>query len=310
MIPRTIGLAANQINLMVITAIASMLSIGSIAVFNLSNNLQYVPISLFGISFAVAIFPSLSRSVAKKEKAKFLEKFTSTFAQILFFILPVSLLFFILRAQIVRVILGTGQFSWQDTMLTAACLGVFAFSIFAQSLVPLLSRAFYSFKDTKTPVKISIFSIIFNIVLAIFFVWLLSFPNSFYYFFQSFLRLEGISQISVIGLPLAFSLSSILNLIWLLSAFKKKIGDDWDLKLGNAFLRIFFLSLLCNGITYGLLRLFALVLNLQTFWGIFFQAVLAGGIGVIFYLYFAKILKFPEHKILSTSFFKNKHLKT
>jgi putative peptidoglycan lipid II flippase len=313
MLPRTIGLAAQQINLIVMTAIASTLIAGSIAVFNISNDLQYIPISLFGISFATAVFPSLSRnfsrakaslSQVKKEKEKFLKKFTSTFSQILFFTLPLSVLFFLLRAQIVRIIPGSENYTWQDTRLTAACLGLFTFSIFAQSLIPLLAKSFYSFQDTKTPVKISIFSIIFNIIFCFLFVWLLSSPGSFYYFLQSLLKLEGISQISVIGLPLAFSLSSILNLIWLLFMFKKKTGNGWDLRLGTTFLRLGLLSLFCGGVTFGLLYLFAPIFGLQTFLGVFFQAAFAGGIGLIFYIYFAKILKFPEYEMISRSLFK------
>ena len=264
MVPRTIGLAAQQINLIIMTAIASLLAVGSITIFNISNDLQYIPISLFGVSFATAVFPSLSRSFsrakaslnkAKKEKEKFMQKFISVFSQILFFTLPLSILFFLLRAQLVRIIPGSENYTWQDTRLTAACLGIFAFSIFAQSLIPLITRAFYSFQDTKTPVKISVFSIILNIIFAFLFVYIFSFNNGLYYFFQSFLKLEGISQISIIGLPLAFSLSSVINLILLLSAFKKRVGDHWDLKLGNVFLRILFLSLLCGGVTFGCLHL-------------------------------------------------------
>ncbi len=313
--PRTLGLAAQQINLIVMTAIASMLAAGSITIFNISNDLQYVPISLFGISFATAVFPSLSRNFsraknsfkkAKKEKEKFIQKFTSVFSQVLFLTLPLSILFFLLRAQIVRIIPGSENYTWQDTRLTAAALGVFAFSIFAQSLIPLLTRAFYSFQNTKTPVKISIFSIILNIVFAFLFVYLLSFNNGFYYFLQSFLKLEGIAQISVIGLPLAFSLSSLVNLILLLIAFKKKIGDDWDLQLGNVFLRILCLSLVSGGITFGCLHLFAAVFSIQTFVGILFQAIFAGGIGLIFYLYLSKIWHFPEYNLIIEPFSTHK----
>lgn len=315
MVPRTIGLAAQQINLIIMTAIASTLAVGSITIFNIANDLQYIPISLFGISFATAVFPSLSRNVsraktivgrAKKEKEKFIKKFTSTFSQILFVTLPLSALFFILRAHIVRIIPGSTNYTWQDTRLTAACLGIFAFSIFAQSLIPLLTRTFYSFQDTKTPVKISIFSIILNIAFVFFFTWLLSFPNQFYYFFQDLLDLNGISEIAVLGLPLAFSLSSFINFIWLLAAFKKKTGDHWEVKLGEVFLRIFLLSLLCGGITFILLRPFSLIFNLHTFWGVFWQAAFAGGIGFAFYVCCAKILKFPEYETILKSFFKKK----
>lgn len=296
MIPRTIGLAANQINLIVINAIASVLAAGSITIFNISNDLQYLPISLFGISFAIAAFPSLSRSFSAKHREKFIKKFSLIFSQILFFVLPLSIFFFLLRAQIVRIIPGSQNYTWQDTRLTAACLGIFAFSIFAQSLIPLLARAFYSAKDTKTPVKISILSIFLNIVLCFVFVWILSQPNIFYNTLQSLLRLEGVLHISIIGLPLAFSISSIVNLILLLIVFKKKVGNHWDKKLGHSFLRLFILSFVCGVIIFGLLHLFAPIFGLETFIGVLMQTLFAGGIGFLFYLYFAKIFKFPEYR--------------
>jgi len=250
-------------------------------------------------------------------KEKFLQKFISTFSQIIFFVLPLSIFFFLLRAQIVRIILGTGQFSWQDTRLTAACLGIFSLSIFAQSLIPLFARAFYALQDTRTPVKIGILSIVFNIVFSIFFVWLLSSLNLFYYFFQSFLKLEGITQISVIGLPLAFSAASMLNFAWLFLIFKKRAGNAYlkftpnrnfisSFGIGNSFLRCFLLSLVCGSIVFGLLRLFVLIFDLQTFFGIFCQAVFAGGFGFIFYIYVAKILNFPEYKLIFNSVLSTK----
>jgi len=299
MIPRAIGLAAQQINLIVITAIASMLVAGSISLFNVSNDLQQVPVSLFGTSFAIAAFPSLSRSFSEKKKKEFIEKIASIASQVLFFLLPLSVLFFLLRAQIVRIILGRQNFTWADTRLAGACLGIFSISIFAQGLINLLSRAFYAAHDTRTPVKITIFSIILNIILSVFFVSTLSQQNSFFYYLITILDLQGLSNISIIGFPLAFSLSSIFNLILLLVSLKKKIGNEWDLKLGNVFLRLFLLSIISGLITFGLLNIFSLILNLKTFLGIFLQAIFAGGTGAIFYIYLAKILKFPEYKLIS-----------
>lgn len=304
MLPRTLGVAASQINLVVITAIASLLSVGSITVFNLSNNLQYSLVSLFGISFAVAAFPSLSKSFSLGEKKKFINKFTSTFSQIIFFIIPTSFLVFILRAQIVRIIFGAGKFSWNDTRLTAACLGAFAFSIFAQGLIPLVSQTFYSIRNTKTPVTINIFSIIFNIIFSFSFVWGISHLRSVQSFFEAFLKLKGVNGIAVIGLPLAFSLTSILNIIWLIYALKKKIKNHWDSQLRNSFLRIFLLSLFCGAFCYCLLYLFAPIFGLMTFWGVFLQAFFSGGPSIVFYLYFAKKFKFPEYNLITKTLFK------
>lgn len=304
MLPRAVGVAATQINLLVMTAIASILSVGSIAVFNFANNLQYAPISLFGISFAIAAFPALSKSFSLKQKEKFVEKFTTTFSQVIFFIIPISFFVFILRAQIVRVVLGAGEFSWSDTRLTAACLGIFAFSIFAQALMPLLSQAFYSTQDTRTPVKINIFSIFFNIVFSFSFVWLISKVSAISLFFESFLKLQGVDGISIIGLPLAFSLAAILNIMWLIRAFKKKVGNHWEFKLRESFLRIFMLSLFCAAICYGLLYLAAPLFGLETFLGVFLQLVFAGGISVIFYIYFAWKFNFPEYNFITGTLFK------
>lgn len=301
MLPRTLGVAATQINLIVITAIASLLSVGSITVFNLSNNLQYALVSLFGISFSIAAFPSLSKSFSLGEKKKFIEKFTSTFSQIIFFIIPGSFLVFILRAQIVRIILGAGKFSWGDTRLTAACLGLFSFSIFAQGLIPLVSQAFYSTQNTRTPVIINVLSIIFNIIFSFAFVWGMLRIPAVYSFFESFLKLEGVKGISVIGLPLAFSLTSILNIMWLIHAFKKRVKDHWDVKLRNSFLRIFLLSVFCGSVCYALLYLFAPLFGLETFMGVFSQLFFAGGISLIFYFYFAKKLGFPEYNLITKS---------
>jgi len=87
-IPRTIGLAVYQINFIVITAIASTLSVGSITVFNLANNLQYLPIGIFGISFATAAFPALSRRFSRNELGGLKNSFSNTFRKILFFVVP------------------------------------------------------------------------------------------------------------------------------------------------------------------------------------------------------------------------------
>ena len=223
MIPRTFGVAAFQINLIVITAIASTLTAGSIAIFNFANNLQYFPIGIIGVSFAVAIFPTLSRAWAEGKKREFIEKFSSVFRQILYLTIPISLFIFIFRNLIVKIILETGQFGVFDTKLTATCLGLFAFSIFAQSLIPLFIRAFFSWQDTKTPTLITISSVFLNIILAFSLTWLLTFPNLFTNFIKNSFNLTGIDNISVVGLSLAFSISAIFQFALLLILFHQRI---------------------------------------------------------------------------------------
>jgi len=304
MIPRTIGAAAYHLNLIIITAIASTLVVGSIAVFNFSNNLQYFPIGLIGISFALASFPVLARTWAAGEKGKFLENFSSVFRQILFLIIPISLLLFLLRAQIVRIILGTGQFGWLETRLTAACLGLFCLGIFAQAFIPFLARVFYSFQDTKTPVTIGIASLALNIILCFFLVWLLKFPNIFQEFMISALKLQDIKNIAVIGLALALSISAIFQFSFLLIFLRKKIGTLKLKEIWQSFKKIILAGILMVVFTYLTLQIAANFVNMQTFWGVFTQGSLAGLVGIFIYILVVFLLKSPEIKIIKFSILK------
>ena len=296
MIPRTIGLAGLQLNLVVITAIASTLASGSIAIFNLANNIQYLPIGIFGIAFATAVFPGFAKAFAVKNKRSFSRDFSSTFSQILFLIIPLSVLFFILRAQIVRVILGTGEFGWLDTRLTAAALGIFSFSIFAQSLIPLISRAFYAFHNTRTPVLVSLASIALNILLSFIFIRSLASANAFSFLISDMLKLQDIHEFAILGLPLAFSLANIINFAILLKLFAKKI-NWWQPKyIWKSFLRIIIATSLAGFFTYSLLYVLNLFLDTRTFIGIFLQAALAASGGIIMYCLAMFLLGSPEIK--------------
>jgi len=223
MVPRVFGVAAQQINLIVITAIASTITMGSIAIFSISNNFQSLPVGIIGASFAVAIFPTLSRFFAENQKKEFLENLSAIFRQILFFIIPISILIFLLRNPIIEILYLTGKFGLEDVKLTSACLGAFAFSIFAQSLIPLLARAFFSLQDTKTPTLITFWAVFLNIILAFSFIWLLKSPNIFSNFLIDFFSLLRNENTPLLGLPLAFSISAIFQFALLYFSFKQKI---------------------------------------------------------------------------------------
>ena len=207
MIPRTLGVAAPQINLMVATVLASTLAAGSLAIFNFANNFQQFPMGLIGIPFAVAIFPSLSKSFAALNREDFINNFFATFRKIAYLTVPISILIFIFRNQIIEIIFKTGKFTQNSIEITAACLGFFALGIWANSLIPLVLRAFFAFKDTKTPTIIAVFAMVLNVGLSFLFVRLLN---------------------SVAGLPLAFSIDSILQLLLLMFFLNLKIKNGFS----------------------------------------------------------------------------------
>lgn len=300
MLPRAFGLAAYQVNQWVVTAIASTLATGSLAVFTLANNIHYLPIGIVGISFATAVFPSLSQSASKNQHRRYLYDFSRTFRMVLFLVLPLSALFFVLRAHIVRIILGTGEFSWDDTRLTAAALGIFAFGIFAYALAPIVARAFYARENTRTPVIASTIGIVVNIVLSLLLIYVIFPRDGFLLALGRLLKIDDLSGITVIGLPIAFSLSGIVALILLLAAFFKD-KDNLPIlpSLASAFLRIGVASLLAGLVAWFMLRVFVSPLpRTETFINIVLQAGWAtlGAVGA--YTLIAYILKFEELTVL------------
>ncbi len=292
-LPRLIGIFAYQANFIVITAIGSSLASGSISVFNYANDLQYIPIGIFAISFVTAVFPALSESYAKKDIKGFLDKFYTTTNQILFLVIPMSVFLILERAQIVRVVLGTGEFGWVDTRLTAAALGLFALSIFSQSLVPLFSRAFFAMGNSKTPVFINVSSLVLNIFLSFYFVNLLKSGGWFAANFAEVLKVADIPDISVLGLPLAFSVASIINLLWLYFALSNKIEEFSSSKILFSVNRINIAVLAMGAAIYPMLYFMANTVNMHTFWGIFLQGAVAFFVGFFVYLFVAYLLKIP-----------------
>ena len=301
--PRMISQISSQINLIVITAIASLLAAGSVAVFNFANNLYLFPVAIVGVSFATAAFPSFSRSIANGKISEFIANFSVTFKKIIFVIVPLSAMILILRAQVVRLVLGTGEFGWTETRLTAAALGVFAFSMLFAALLPLVIRAFFAFQDTITPAIVSVASVILNIFLSFFFVFIMKEGSFFHNLISSIFKLTSIDDIRVIGLVIAMSIaiaSQLLVLFWILS---KKISLPLR-EIGRSFSKTLTATLVMALVTYLALRIVVYFIQLTTFWAVFLQASVAFILGVAAYLAVLYLLDSHELKSATRHFFR------
>src|SRR5581483_11812645 len=145
----------------------------SVTLLTLSQQLFLVPIGLFGATIAQAALPVLSREKARGEMEFFKSTLLTTMHQILFLTLPAIAILVVLRIPVVRLVFGASQFSWNDTVLTGRTVAYFSLGIAAQSVVLLLVRAFYALKDTKTPVIVSLITVLINVVLSVYFVQIL-----------------------------------------------------------------------------------------------------------------------------------------
>lgn len=273
MIPRSLGMAVNQISLLVMTVFASTLVSGSLAAFTLANNIQSVPLGLFGIAFSLAAFPALSLFAAKKNDKDFFLMFAETGRKILFFVVPLSIFIIIFRAQCVRVILGSGNFDWQDTITTFEILKFLAISLFAQSLIPLFARAFFALQDTKTPLYIALVSEAVHIALI---------PLLLPYY-------------EVQGLAIAFSISTILNFTLLYFFLRKNLSFWEDARIIVPVGKILLASILAGAVAQISKSVFALTTNeLDTFVEVFLQLALGFAIGGGSFVLFAYWLKIEE----------------
>lgn len=270
MVPRTLSLGISQINLLVITIIASTLVSGSLSIFNLANNLQSFPIGIFGLSFAIAAFPTLSAVAFNKKQL--VNNFSNTFRQILFFIVPSTVLLITLRAQIIRVVLGTGKFDWEDTILTINTLGFFAISLFAQATIPLLTRVYYARQNSTTPFYIGLASALLNVFLSL---WLV--------------RIYGVA-----GLALAFSVASVFNFILLWVVLRFEIGNMDEINILKSVTKFSAASLACGVTIQGLKLVVWPFINMSKFWGVLFQGAIAGVGGILVYLAFCSLLRSEE----------------
>jgi putative peptidoglycan lipid II flippase len=278
MIPRTLTLAITQLNLLVITIIASLLASGSLTVFNFANNLQSLPIGMFGISFAVAAFPTLSSAAANRERL--VENFSSVFRQILFFIVPSTVLLLALRAQVVRVVFGAGQFDWQDTILTIDTLSFFVLSLFAQASIPLLIRVFYARHDSKTPFYIGLVSVVVNILLARYFA----------------------GYFGVVGLALAFSLAHILNFMLLWLSLKWRLGSLDEFRILVSAVKFSAAGMACGAAVQGVEHLILPYVDMTRFWGVLLQGSAAGISGIAVYIAFCSLFQSEELEAFWNSF--------
>lgn len=281
-LPRIIGMAVDQINLFVQTMIGSILIIGTVAAFNLANNLASLPVGLFGVALATAIFPTLAEKAGLREDSSFVFELSRVTRVILFLTIPTSAMIILLRAQIVRLILGTGHFDWQDTRLTFGILGYLAISVFALALVPLLSRAFYAFEDTRTPVKIGIFAVAINIILSLIFVGKINI---------------GI-DLGPKGLALAYSFSVIVQMILLFIFLQRKLKIiDFKSILIPTFKFILATAILIPAVQWTKFAVSPFI-RTDTGVGILIQALAAVLIGIIVYMIVAFILRCEEFRLV------------
>lgn len=292
-IPRTLALSATHLGTMVLIALASQIESGSIAVFMLAMNLQSIPLAIVGMSYSVAAFPTLAKLWNAGNHEAFFEQITTATRHIIFWSFPAIVLFIVLRAQIVRTILGSGAFDWTATRLTAAALALFAISVIAQNLVLLYTRAFYAMGKTRITVYANVSGALLIVSSAYVLLNLYSHQLTFRFFAETLLRVSDTPGTSILMLPLGYSIGMIANLCFLLHALCTRF-PQFGVRIKNAFLHSFTASIVMGFVSYHSLQVLDKVLNTDLFIGIFLQGLISGVVGICSGIFLLRLMDNEE----------------
>jgi putative peptidoglycan lipid II flippase len=162
--PGTLGLAAVQINLFVNTYLATSEPQGAVSWLNYAFRLIYLPIGLFGISIATAALPDIARHAADGDVPAIRKAMSRSLRMMLMLNVPATVGLMVLASPIVSLLLERGRFTPHDTAATAAALMCYAPGLLAYSAVKIASPTFYSLRDSRTPVLVSVASVAVNLV--------------------------------------------------------------------------------------------------------------------------------------------------
>lgn len=293
-VPRSLALGASQLSLVALLSLASTMVVGSISIFTFAYNLQSVPMAIIGVSYSVAAFTTLSRLALRREMKEFLKKMSEVIRQIVFWSLPVMVLFIVLRAQIVRVILGSGQFGWEATKLTAAALALFSISVVFQNLIAVYDRAFYALTKTFVPVAAKVAGAIITVALALILSSVADWSDHFVNFVAGIFRVSSVPDKGVLYLAFAFSVGTFANYFILAFRFRREVGRLFELDAWQGFAKFVISTLACGLAAYVALQIVSRYLILDTFLAVFMQGLVAGIVGLIVWYLALKILSVPE----------------
>lgn len=156
MLPRMAGHPIEQITFLGFTVLASTIGAGSIAILNIANNFQTVPVAIIGVTFALTSFPILSKIAAGNKKREFVDEIIFTSKAIFITTMPVALLMYLFSRPIISLLVGGGAFNKTAIDLTSLTLALFCPSIVTESVNHLLARAFYALKNSVIPTLVAL----------------------------------------------------------------------------------------------------------------------------------------------------------
>jgi len=279
-VPRTLALGVGSAVIFAITILAARAGHGVISVFTFATNLEAVPLALIGSSYAVAAFPVLSELSSNGNKEEFTRVLSAAARHIVLWSTIAFGFSIVLRAHLVRVILGTGRFDWNDTRLTAATFAVLVIALGAQALVLLLSRALYAARQSWRPFMYQVFGGIVSVVSATVGLYYLHRATDTLSLFGTVFRVGDISGNIVLIFAISVVFGQIVTAGFLLFAMRS-VAPGFNTTLRKPLRDGLASTLLGGGSTYMTLFFMGNIAPLTTLIAVFTQGLVAGIVGII-----------------------------
>lgn len=302
-IPRIIGLGAEYFANSIDKFIAARFVGGSVSALDFAIKLISIPLSLFGLTFSTASFPTLSRLFQNEDKHAFKELFLKMLNQILFLAIPMTIILLILRVSLVRLFFGIfgGQFDFDATYLTAWIVSFFAFGLALESARSLLYRSFFAANNTVLPLISAIFTVLLGMITGILFTNYFSHFDTFefqafdwnaQYFFET---LNG--KAAAGGLALSSSVVYTLEFFLLIYMFNKNIVNIQMKELLNSIAKKILSGVIMGLVMYSFFKLWGDTIFQEKTIILFLLVSVTMCIGLSAYLLASYVLKIPEFSL-------------
>jgi len=275
-LPAAAGITVNQAYVLIERVFASGMSAGSISALSYANKLIQFPVSLFVLALGTAVFPTLTRMAAAGEREELSAALFRLLKILILGMVPASIGLMVLRYPIISLLFQRGAFDQQAVEMTSAALLFYSPGLTGQAANVILTKAFYSVQDTRTPVKITLATVLVNLCLSLVLIRFLQ---------------HG-------GLALANSLASLTGTILFMVFLEKKVRSLKWAGLMKFTLSILAASVLMSTASYSVSNLLAGCPGLCGTSGLAVQVGAAILAGVAVFAAAALIFKIEEFYVL------------
>ncbi|TDT51975.1 murein biosynthesis integral membrane protein MurJ [Fonticella tunisiensis] len=271
MLPVLIGASISQINFLVDRQLATLVGEGSIAVLNYANKLNTFIYGIFAVAISTVIYPTLATYSAQDNIDGYKNAVVRAVNMVMFIMIPATFGMMVLRQPFVVAAFQRGAFTKEASTITAMALFFYSPGMIFIGIRDIINRAFYSVKDTKTPMINGIAGVVLNIIL----------------------NLLLVKYIGVSGLALATSISITVTTVLLIRSLNKRVKDVGTGKMLSAFIKITVSSLVMSIVVLLMNKAIIAKLGLN-FKGSIISIFSCALVGALIYIVGIYILKLDE----------------